>query len=323
VVENDWLYGTKAVAGHPSEPGTIALLIDQLPSQPGQPNTVSVALSSDSGKTLELATVFDIPDTSYFDAHGFVWNPNDAAQIAGAIGFPYGFDFEDLWRLIRSENGGQSFTPTSMLQLDRLKWVPGNPGALVARAEGTLQRSLDFGQSFLPETSPSACTGVIDYTETPSHRLFACGSDGVQRCQGSDCQAATLPSGATSVGGIERAPANEANVIALASTTVSEPAQLLLSTDGGQSFALVQALPSGNWSLHVDPRASGPVIVAHDRIGHGVWRSADSGATFSDVTPSFSLPNTRGLSTYAYELAVTADGGIAAYTAAGVLRFFP
>jgi hypothetical protein len=121
---------------------------------------------------------------------------------------------------------------------------------------------------------------------------------------------------------IEAMPGDPSRVVALAGA-ITQAADVLASSDGGQSFSLAQALPAGNWKLHVDPRPEGTTIVAHDRIAHGVWRSADGGATFQDVTPSATLPNSRGLSTYAYELGVTADGGIVAYTAPGVLRWSP
>jgi hypothetical protein len=111
-------------------------------------------------------------------------------------------------------------------------------------------------------------------------------------------------------------------VVALAGE--SQNSQLLLSTDGGVTFQSVQALGTENsWQLHADPRPTGTVVIALGLTGHGVWRSADSGATFTDITPPLSLPNGRGLSTYAYEAAVTADGGVVAYTAPGALRYTP
>jgi hypothetical protein len=322
VIENDSLYGTKAIAGHPTDPNSVAFLVERTPLQPGAPLTVTVALSADLGQTLSFTHVMDIPDPAYIYAHGFLYNPHDATRLAAAINFPYGFDYQDLWRLLRSDDSGQSFSSTSMVLLELLKWVPGNPGALVARAQNGLSKSTDFGQSFAPVEPAGACTAISDYTEAASGRIYACGAQGIELCAGTSCQLATLPSGAGNVYAVERIPGDPSRVVALAGQ-ITQESDLLVSSDGGQSFDLVQALPAGNWRLHVDPRPEGTTIVAHDVIGHGVWRSGDAGASFTDVTPSATLPNTRGLSTYAYELGVTADGGMVGYTAAGVLRWSP
>ncbi len=323
VIENDYLYGTKAVVAHSSDPSRVAFLLERSPSAPGTPLKVSVATSNDGGKTLEFADVMDIPDTAYMDGHGMVWSPDDDQLLAAAVGFPYGFDYADLWRLLRSDNAGKSFTPTSIVQLDKLKWVPGSPGALVARVDGQIQKSSDFGATFgAAEALPSGCGAAVDYTESSTHHLFACGSDGIQACQGTSCQAAALPVGSGNAYGVEAVPGDPTHVVALAG--VSQDSQLLLSTDGGLSFQSVQALGTENsWHLYVDPRPTGTVVIALGITQHGVWRSADAGATFTDITPPLSLPNGRGLSTLAYEAAVTADGGVVAYTAPGVLRYTP
>jgi hypothetical protein len=311
VIENDSLYQATAIAGHPTDPSTIAILLDQSPLAPAQPSTLTVAISHDLGKTLTSTNVLDIPDTSYFDANGFVWSPADASRIAGAVGFPYGFDYNDLWKLVVSTNGGQSFTPTSVVQLERLKW---DAGLLVGRIQGQFATSGDFGTTFdAQKPAPAGCNAASDYTQSIDRELFACGTDGLFVCQGTNCQPANLPSG-TSASAVQSLAADLTRVVALAGD------EIFSSSDGGKSFASVQVLPAGNWHLYADDRAGGHTFVVHDILNHAVWRSQDSGASFTDVTPSMTLPNTRGLSTYAYTLGITAGGGIAAYTAAGILH---
>jgi hypothetical protein len=322
VIDNPNLYDTKALAGHPSDPKRMALLTQTFGAQPGAANNVSILISEDSGNTFTTTQVMEVPESSYFDAQGFVWNPDDDQQLAAAFNFPYGFEWKDLWRLVRSTDGGSSFSTTSMPQLGLLKWVAGDPGVLVVSDQNGLRTSSDFGATFAPAPSASGgCGGVLDYTQSDGHDLFACGANGVERCQGGVCQSATLPAGIGQVFELDRVPADPLRVVGLGG---SSPAVFaLLSTDGGQTFAKVQELGQGYWQLHMDPRAAGSAIAVHDRSGYGIWYSGDAGSSFSELTPPQSLPNTRGLATYAYELAVTADGGLVAYTAPGLLRWQP
>jgi hypothetical protein len=232
-------------------------------------------------------------------------------KLAGSASFPYGFDYNDLWKLVISTDGGQSFTPTSLVQLERLKW---DAGLLVARIQGQFATSKDFGTSFdTQKPAPSGCGAVSDYTQSSDRELYACGSDGLFVCQGTSCQLANLPSG-TSAYAVQSLAADLTRVVALGGD------EIFSSSDAGKSFVSAQILPQGNWHLYADDRSGGHTFVVHDILNHGVWRSQDSGTSFTDVTPSGTLPNTRGLATYAYTVGVTAGGGIAAYTAAGVLH---
>ncbi len=319
VIENNSLYGVTALTGHPTDPNSIAILIDQSPSAPGLGNSVVIATSTDSGKTLSSTKILDVPKDSYIDGHGLVWHPKDALKIATAFGFPYGFDFSDLWRFASSADGGKSFQLQSIVQLEQLVW---NAGALVARVDGKIQVSTDFGTSFTSVQLPSACTAAAGYAKSGNYDVLACGKDGVVSCQGTSCNSVAVP-GATTVYALGGFATDPSRLVALGGN--GQNSEVYQSTDGGKTFKSVQQLPAGgSWRLQIDPRDGGKTVVVNDRAsGHAVWRSSDAGATFSDVTPSPSLPNTPGLSTYAYEVGITAGGGIVAYTAAGILRLDP
>ncbi len=318
VIENNQLHGVKAVTGHPTDPNTIAFLIEQSPSAPGQALSVTVATSTDSGKTFSSTKIMDIPDTSNIDGHGLVWDPEQPNNLGAAFGFPYGFDYKDLWRLATSTDGGKAFQLKSIVQLDHLAW---DGGLLLARVDGQIQTSTDFGVNFTPVKAPAGCNAVSDFAHTATHNVFACGKDGIYSCQGASCSAATLPAG-TSASTVRSFASDPARFVALGGS--GKGREIYLSTDGGKSFSSVQALPNGFWVLQVDPRPAGKTVVVNDRAsGHSVWRSTNAGATFADVTPPVSIPNTPGLSTYAYEVGITAGGSIVGYTAAGVLRLDP
>ncbi|HMR75202.1 MAG TPA: sialidase family protein [Polyangiaceae bacterium] len=319
VIENSSLYGVTALTGHPTDPNSIAILIDQSPSAPGLGNSVVIATSTDSGKTLSSTKIIDVPKDSYIDGHGLVWHPKDAQKIATAFGFPYGFDFSDLWRFASSADGGKSFQLQSLVHLEKLVW---NAGALVALVDGKVRLSTDFGTNFTSVQLPSGCTAAAGYAKSGNNDVFACGKDGVVSCQGTICSAVAVP-GATTVYALGGFATDPSRLVALGGN--GQNSEVYQSTDGGKTFNSVQQLPKGgSWWLQLDPRDGGKTVVVNDRAsGHAVWRSNDAGATFSDVTPSPSLPNTPGLSTYAYEVGITAGGGIVAYTAAGILRLDP
>ena len=319
VIENSSVYGVKAITGHPTEPNTIAAVFDKMSLKPGAPTTVAVALSKDSGKTLTFTHVMDIPKNSNVDSNGLVWHPTDASKIAFAFNFPYGFDYKDLWRLGRSSDGGQSFSVSSIVKLYGLVWTDG----LAASVDGSFKVSTDFGASFVSPTSqPPGCTTPQAYAKSASVEVFACGKTGLFNCVAGKCQASTGPSN-IEVRRVVSVPSDAKRFVALG--VAGAKFQILLSVDAGVSFTAAQELPAGNWKLLVDYRPKGKVLALLNSAAskYDVWRSLDAGSSFADVTPPANLKNSKGLSTYAYEIGLTAGGSIVAYTAAGWLRLDP
>jgi hypothetical protein len=239
--------------------------------------------------------------------------------MLGLLQLPYGLPLEELNQLVRSENGGVSFD--KKLLCDQFSSCPpsnlesGSGWLTIQNNETWL--STDFGDSFDEIVPPNGCS-ASDYSLHPTDpSVIAWVCAGIRICSGASCVTSNLPSGATP-GSVAFDPANPQHLVA------RSPDQLWISTDGGQTFVAGATFTTvGVTNLHFDPRPNSNTLYLHDKVEHHILRSADGGMTLADVTPPMDLDPNSNITTYAYAMAVAADGAVIALSATGTIFMAP
>jgi hypothetical protein len=320
------------LSAHPKDAKTIAVKhsLDFM-----TPN-VSVSVSADLGKTIKTSIVKAGSPTGpgYYDTPmGFGYDPTNGNQLAVLTLLPYTSSPPappPYTALVfgTSTNGGVSFTVSQLMTNpwppDGMKWVAGAKSRLAVRSQHVLYISEDLGVS-LPAVfndSGNQCLAHGDFAVSPADPtifVLMC-YDHVLRCEKSVCSNATLPSGTTltNVARVEFSPVEPARVI------LADSGSVLLSTDGGKTFAKV-ALPvaglSGAWKVAFDPRGGTSTAYLLGRTNGKLFRSTNGGQSYTEISPPASMQPPA--STILRDVAVAADGTVVGLAHPGVITLPP
>jgi hypothetical protein len=321
------------LAAHPTQPKTIAVLLEVTSFTPD----IEVAVSSDLGQSIQKTTIksYSSPKPGHYDHPlGFGFDPSDGSRLALlddmtiALGSPGpNIDYDHVV-FATSTTGGAGFSvsqlATNPWPMDGMKLVGGTGGAkslLVVRSQHVLYTSDDLGQTLTKIFDDSSkCLAHGDFAVNPlDHTLFlmVCKAT-LLRCQRSgksvSCAAATLPAGFEATA-VEYSPHDGARVVAAGGGKVAT------SSDGGKTFVLSKIPSVTVRRIALDPRqGKGNVYVL--ATGNKVYRSTDWGKSFADVTPPSNMKPSSG-GTYARDIAVAADGALIAIAHPGVIRLPP
>ncbi len=305
------------IAAHPTEPNTIAVMYYDVP-YPNPPEVV-IAVSKDLGKTSTRSTLLKnfTTDPGSSSATGFRFDPVDVNRIVALVSVPYGLPFEELYQLVRSTDGGKTFTSTPLCGL--FSSCPPRDmqagGGWLALENNGIWVSTDFGASFPTKHEPP-CSGFSYAVHPKNNGTIAYACDDFFVCTGGNCSKTALPGGVKAQR-VDWDPHNDSHLVAMGGKKVFN------STDGGKSFSEVFTLSIGVTDVLFDPRPGSNTLYLHDRAGNTIQRSTDGGVSFADVTPPTNLDPKSKLSTIAYAMAVAADGAVVALSGPGILRMAP
>ncbi len=268
--------------------------------------TLVAATTPDLGTSFPTtATLTPLPQTAMGEPKGIAYNPKNPQEIAAALWVqgPEG-DPTSGGHLYRSTDGGGSFQaalltdtlPVNTLAFTRLRYT--HDGFIALRAGASIVTSQD-GTSVDGSVDTADCSdGAFDVNpEDATEFAVACGPS-VALCTPAGCSKTSVPYNVLDV-----RYGTDGQHMALVGGAGDKYAALV-SVDGGKTFNANQEFSdnvSPSWRVDWDPRPS--VHTAYALLVDHLFRSADGGATWQDVTPPPEL-------NYIYDFVVAADGTV-------------
>ncbi|HVR11014.1 MAG TPA: hypothetical protein VMW75_23425 [Thermoanaerobaculia bacterium] len=278
--------------------------VNSLATVPGQPGTLYAGVydsgvwkTTDGGATWALVLPLEDEYSIFF----LVVAPDDPQVIYAGTGDG----------TFRSSDGGATWTRATPYGVGMMAISPFQPQVLIGATGGAIFKSWDRGVTWAPVAN--LAFGVLSMVVDPANSgvLYASGSDlfGKAAFARSDDGGSTWHALATDffstvfvVGSITLKPGNPAALYACVGLELDGTgAGIYRSLDGGQSWTKSLPFPAQTGcTLVADPSAPDSLYAGLDLyqtgpsglvISHGIWKTTDDGASWSQVLDSASQIN--------------------------------